>query len=78
MAPSKITKENIKVILDMIVSDNEKLLKEIDEQFSNLNTVQKYTVLILKLGYSFKETRIILGISEIEVEQIFDLIKDSK
>jgi hypothetical protein len=78
MAPSDISKKNIEVIFNSIITDNEDLHLKIKEQFPDLNTVQTYTALILKLGYSFKETRIILGISEIEVEQIFDLFKDSK
>ena len=77
MAPSIITKENTEVILKLIVSDNESLLTKITEQYLNLSTTRINTILLLKLGYTFKEIHIILGIANTQIAETYSLLKNS-
>ena len=76
MTPSDISKENTEVILNLIVSDNESLLEKIKKEYFNLSVMQIHTILLLKLGYTFKEIHIILGIANVKVAETYCLLKD--
>ena len=76
MASSDISKENTKAIFNLIVSDNESLLEKIKKEYSKLSVIQIHTTLLLKLGYTFKEIHIILGIANTEIAETYSLLKD--
>ena len=78
MEQKDISKENTMVILKSIVSANKELLLKLKVQFQNLSSAQLYTALLLRLGYTANEIRIILRITIKSIEETLVLIKDIK
>jgi hypothetical protein len=78
MEQKDISNENTAMILKSIVTTNKELLLKLKVQFQNLGTIQLYTVLLLKLGYSTNEIRIILGITIKSIEETIVLTKEIK
>ena len=77
MGSSDISKKNTEVILYSIVSDNIRLYAKIRKIFPELTTVQSYTILLLKLGYTFNEVRILLGVAEANITEANNTIINS-
>ena len=78
MNQDNILKENTKVILNSIVSANKNLHMKIKKQYPNLTGIQVYTSLLLELGYTSNEIRIILGITTENIVEVVDLISNPK
>jgi hypothetical protein len=77
MVTSDISKENTKVILRSIISNNKNLYKKIQENFSELTTKQVCTILLLKLGYTFHEIIIILDVTHKSIAEVYELLINS-
>jgi len=71
-------KQNTEVILNSIISANKKMQERITDFFPKLTKTQLYTVLLLKLDYSSKEISILLGISDISINEIIELLDNSQ
>jgi hypothetical protein len=78
MEQKDISKENTAVMLKSILTANWNLLVKLKVQFPGFSTEQVYTALLLELGYTFNEIRIILGIAIQDVEETSVLLTDSK
>jgi hypothetical protein len=77
MEQKDISKENTAVMLKSILTANWNLLVKLKVQFPCFSTEQVYTALLLKLGYTFNEIRIILGIMIKDVEETSALLEVS-
>ena len=77
MGLSIISKKRIKETIASIISDNKDLHLIIREKFTELNDKQINTALLFKLGYTFTEVQIILGVSKSIIKEAYLLIIDS-
>jgi hypothetical protein len=77
MEQKDISKENTAVMLKSILTANWNLLVKLKVQFPGFSTEQVYTALLIELGFTFNEIRIILGIMIKDVEETSALLNDS-
>ena len=74
MEQKDISKENTAVMLNSILTTNWNLLVKLKVQFPSFRREQVYTALLLNLGFTFNEIRIILGIMIKDVEKTSALL----
>ncbi len=68
-------KQNTGAILNTIVSANKNLHKKISKQEPTLSTTQVHTVMLIKLGYSSNEIRILLDITDKDIKEITKIVE---
>ena len=74
MVTSDNSKENTEVILKSIISDNKSIHIKVKKEFPELDTKQVNTILLLKLEFDFNEAQIILGVTDAEVAEAYELL----
>jgi hypothetical protein len=73
-----VSEENTAVMLKSIITANKELLMKLKSQFQDFSAIQLNTILLLELGYSRNDIRIILGISIESIEETSALLSAKK